>query len=93
MVVVLPEPFGPRKPCTSPGCTTRSSPSSARVDPNVFTSPTIEIAVGATPESVTDGLAQPFAGDVQTPMSSYMLAPMIFAIASSPRPSSWQKST
>ena len=45
MVVVLPAPLGPRKPCTSPVRTSRSSPSSARVGPKVFTSPEIEIAV------------------------------------------------
>ncbi len=43
-VVVLPAPFGPRKPCTSPRCTDNSSPSRARVGPNVFTSPEIAIA-------------------------------------------------
>ncbi len=45
MVVVLPAPLGPRKPCTSPVRTSRSSPSRARVGPKVFTSPEIEIAV------------------------------------------------
>ena len=44
MVVVLPEPLGPRKPWTSPEATVRSSPSRARVDPNVFTSPDVSIA-------------------------------------------------
>jgi len=38
MVTVLPAPLGPRKPCTSPVRTSRSSPSSARVVPKVFTS-------------------------------------------------------
>ena len=33
IVVDLPAPFGPRKPCTSPCCTARSSPSSARHRP------------------------------------------------------------
>ena len=32
-VVVLPEPFGPRKPCTCPASTTMSKPSSARRTP------------------------------------------------------------
>src|SRR5690606_26427373 len=43
MVVVLPDPFGPRNPCTSPGLTSRSRPSRARVAPNDFTSPRTEI--------------------------------------------------
>src|SRR5689334_13614462 len=48
MVVDLPAPLGPRKPCTSPGSTSRSSPSRALVVPNVFTRPWIVIgAVGA----------------------------------------------
>ena len=34
---------GPRKPCTSPSATSRSSPSSARVAPKVLTRPEIEI--------------------------------------------------
>src|SRR3954454_5993975 len=38
MVVDFPAPLGPRNPCTSPGCTTRSSPSRARAAPNVLTS-------------------------------------------------------
>jgi hypothetical protein len=46
MVVVFPEPFGPRKPCTSPVCTVRSSPSRGRVRPKDLTRPAIEIAAG-----------------------------------------------
>src|ERR1044072_4994777 len=45
MVVDLPAPFGPRNPWTSPVRTVRSSPSSARVWPNVLTRPDTEIAV------------------------------------------------
>ena len=37
MVVDLPAPLGPRKPCTSPAATLRSRPSSARVAPKVLT--------------------------------------------------------
>ena len=44
MVVDLPAPFGPRKPCTSPSATVRSSPSSARTEPKFFVSPWISIA-------------------------------------------------
>ena len=36
MVVDLPAPLGPRKPCTSPSATVRSSPSSARTEPKLF---------------------------------------------------------
>ena len=43
MVVDLPAPFGPRKPCTSPELTERSSPSRARVGPNILTRPDVEI--------------------------------------------------
>ncbi len=46
MVVVFPAPFGPRNPWTSPVPTVRSSPSSARAAPNVFTSPVIAMAGG-----------------------------------------------
>src|SRR4029453_9698773 len=45
VVVVLPAPLGPRKPCTSPVRTSRSRPSRALVGPKVFTSPEVEIAV------------------------------------------------
>ena len=38
-VVDLPAPLGPRKPWTSPVATLRSSPSRARVDPNVLVRP------------------------------------------------------
>ena len=33
IVVVLPEPFGPRNPINAPGGTARSSPSTATLDP------------------------------------------------------------
>src|SRR5260370_8649740 len=33
MVVDLPAPFGPRKPVTTPGCTTKSRPSTASLSP------------------------------------------------------------
>src|SRR4029077_8699380 len=39
MVVVLPAPFGPRKACTSPVPTSRSSPSSATTRPYRLVSP------------------------------------------------------
>jgi hypothetical protein len=53
IVVDLPEPLGPRNPCTSPVPTVRSSPSSARVGPNVLTRPEVSIAAGmpAAPSS------------------------------------------
>jgi len=38
MVVDFPAPFGPRKPCTWPVCTSRSRPSRATVDPKDFAS-------------------------------------------------------
>src|SRR6478672_2054625 len=41
-VVDLPAPLGPRKPCTSPWFTSRSSPSSARTLPKFFTRPRAE---------------------------------------------------
>src|SRR5699024_5874138 len=37
IVVDLPAPFGPRKPWTSPGWTSRLRPSSARAEPQVLT--------------------------------------------------------
>src|SRR5699024_4975460 len=43
-VVDFPAPLGPRKPCTSPAATDRSSPSSARVPPKVFTRADTDIA-------------------------------------------------
>jgi hypothetical protein len=39
IVVVLPEPFGPRKPVTAPGRTRAVSASTARVAPNRLVSP------------------------------------------------------
>src|SRR4051812_25399462 len=44
MVVDLPAPFGPRKPCTSPESTSRSRPSRAWVRPNDLCSPETVIA-------------------------------------------------
>src|SRR5215208_5992841 len=44
-VVDLPAPLGPRKPCTSPLFTERSSPSNARVLPKVLTSPDTEMTL------------------------------------------------
>src|SRR5437667_8012510 len=58
MVVVLPEPFGPRNPWTSPASTDKSRPSRARVDPNVFTRPEMEIACG-TPPIIAPALSGP----------------------------------
>src|ERR1700754_4078599 len=43
MAVDLPAPLGPRKPCTSPRRTSRSSPSRARVRPKLLTSPLTEM--------------------------------------------------
>src|SRR5690606_34830436 len=43
-VVVLPAPFGPSTPYTVPPGTVRSTPSTARVEPNVLTSPEVSIA-------------------------------------------------
>ena len=40
-VVDLPAPLGPRKPCTSPAATSKSSPSRAVTDPKRFTTPLI----------------------------------------------------
>src|SRR5436190_5489127 len=45
MVVDFPAPFGPRKPCTCPVSTSRSSPSSATVDPKDLYRPDTEMAV------------------------------------------------
>ena len=39
MVVDLPDPFGPRKPVTLPGCTVNERSSTATVRPNRFVSP------------------------------------------------------
>src|SRR2546427_6336213 len=39
IVVVLPEPLGPRRPKIVPGSTVRSRPSRARVRSNVLTNP------------------------------------------------------
>src|SRR3546814_11721095 len=55
IVVDLPEPLGPRKPCTSPVATSRSRPSRARVGPNVLTIPHAEIAVPFGPKRTDDG--------------------------------------
>ena len=44
IVVDFPDPLGPRNPCTSPVATSRSSPSSARVLPNVLTRLRTEMA-------------------------------------------------
>ena len=52
-VVDLPAPFGPRKPNTSPGRTSRSTPRTASTSPPeplyVFTSPTARTALGLVP--------------------------------------------
>src|SRR4030042_2483705 len=45
MVVVLPAPFGPRKPNTVPGSTVRFNSSNARKVPKTFCSFSIRIAV------------------------------------------------
>src|SRR6202035_214146 len=49
IVVVLPAPLGPRKPCTSPGATVRSSPSRARVRPNDLLRPATSITAVMRP--------------------------------------------
>src|SRR5574341_2326195 len=43
MVVVFPEPFGPRKPTTSPRSTAKDTPSTARLAPNALTKPSMRI--------------------------------------------------
>src|SRR5258705_9570870 len=43
MVVDLPAPFGPRKPSPSPRSTLNEMPSTARLAPKAFTSPSIFI--------------------------------------------------
>ena len=42
-VVVLPEPFGPRKPVTRPGSTVNDRSSTARTGPKVLERPRISI--------------------------------------------------
>ena len=44
MVVVLPAPFGPSSPYTVPGATARSTPASARLPPNLFSSRSASMA-------------------------------------------------
>ena len=51
MVVYFPDPFGPRKPCTSPPRTSRSSPSSATVRPKYFFRPRTSIGDVMVPSS------------------------------------------
>ena len=48
MVVVLPEPFGPRKPYTAPCGTSRSMPSTAAWSPNRLVRPTVAMAAEVT---------------------------------------------
>jgi hypothetical protein len=43
MVVDLPEPFGPRKPVTTPGATSKVSPSTAVTDPYCLVSECVVI--------------------------------------------------
>src|SRR5450631_812388 len=43
IVVDLPAPLGPRKPWTSPGATSRSSPSRARTGPKVLVRPSVRM--------------------------------------------------
>src|ERR1700761_1856415 len=43
MVVDLPEPLGPRKPVTTPGCTVNDKSSTASFSPYRFVSPTASI--------------------------------------------------
>ncbi len=70
MVVVFPAPLGPRKPCTSPVCTVKSSPSRARVLPNVLTSPSARIA------SVTVTLPLIEFGDFEARRRGHRAAPL-----------------
>ena len=58
MVVVLPAPFGPRKACTSPARTSRSSPSSATVRPNDLRKPTVRSTASLVVRPVTVVLMQ-----------------------------------
>jgi hypothetical protein len=59
IVVVLPEPLGPRKPYTLPVGTTRSSPSTTAVCPRRFVSPFVSIAnslsIGPSPNTRAAG--------------------------------------
>src|SRR5580765_1152123 len=49
MSVVLPAPFGPRRPKTMPSGTSRSTPARAVVDPNRLTTPATLTAGGRPP--------------------------------------------
>ncbi len=53
MVEVLPAPLGPRKPKASPGCTSKSMPSTATNDPNRLVSDVASMS-GAPGAGVTD---------------------------------------
>jgi hypothetical protein len=44
IVVVFPAPFGPKSPYTDPRRTARSTPQTARLAPNDFSSPDASIA-------------------------------------------------
>src|SRR5258708_6827577 len=44
IVVVLPAPLGPRKPNTSPGATSNSTPRTASISPKLLASPLTSIA-------------------------------------------------
>src|SRR5579875_2113567 len=56
IVVVLPAPLGPRKPNTSPGATSKSTPFTASTSPKVFTRCSTTIAAaGVLPSLLARG--------------------------------------
>src|SRR3989304_2182778 len=59
--VVLPAPFGPRRPYVSPRAISKPTPSTASRAPNRFTSP-LQVRVGASPPAAGDPGAGPGPG-------------------------------
>src|SRR5580704_757558 len=76
MVVVLPAPFGPRKACTSPAPTSRSSPSSARTLPYRLVSPAARIATPLIPSlyRAAGPVASAPIADIRYRSSTHLLA-------------------
>src|SRR5215212_7653635 len=66
MVVDLPAPFGPSRPRQMPAGTSRSSPSTAVIGPNRFTTPLNSIAVKATLTLRTRQRANAHCGSLDT---------------------------
>src|SRR5688572_17968572 len=58
IVELLPAPFGPRKPNASPGCTSRSMPSTATRSPKRLTRPRAWISDSATPSKLPQRMAE-----------------------------------